>query len=636
MTIHLSIKGMHCTSCETLIREALLELPGVTTASISYANGRGTVDGDDTVRPSDIKKAVEDLGYQAHITNQEIPVDIIETPAKEPLEFSFDVKTSARGSSTIGTDGTPVFDGTIETQRHGELRAPKGMQDIQHIADHLSRILQIGTTMEPMSPKKIAANKTPLKTVPDDQREARQTFLIGKMHCASCAGIIERALKKTAGVKEAHVNFGTEKAQVTFDASYITAARIIETIKKAGYEAVLADTADPDEERKRRQKEMNAYRNKFLAGLVLSLPMLFFMVLDFVSLPFNRAVLPWAGVISLVLATPVQFLIGAGFYKGAWSSLRMKMFNMDSLIAIGTTTAFVYSLVNFVLFALKTGGVLGLEGAKISELYFETAAFLITFVVLGKWLEAKAKGQTSEAIKKLMGLQAKTARVIRNGKTVDISIDDVVADDRILVRPGEKIPVDGKIVKGSSAVDESMITGESVPVEKNEGDKVIGATMNKTGSFEFIATNVGKETVLSQIIRLVEEAQGSRAPIQAFADRISSWFVPAVIGIALVTLAVWLLLGASLSFALMAFTAVIVIACPCALGLATPTAIMVGTGKGAERGILIKGGEPLEAACKINAIIFDKTGTLTKGKPEVTDVLALGSASEDEVIALAA
>ena len=281
--------------------------------------------------------------------------------------------------------------------------------------------------------------------------------------------------------------------------------------------------------------------------------------------------------------------------------------------------------------------MIGIGGEKIPELYFETAAFLITFVILGKWLEAQAKGQTSDAIKKLMGLQAKTARVIRNEQTLDIAIDQVINGDVVLVRPGEKVPVDGIIVKGSSAVDESMITGESLPVEKQVKDTVVGGTMNKTGSFEFQATRVGSETTLSQIIRLVEEAQGSKAPIQAFADKISAYFVPIVIMIAILTFGIWyFLLGATLSFALMAFTAVIVIACPCALGLATPTAIMVGTGKGAEHGLLIKGGEPLEAACHINTIVFDKTGTLTNGKPVVTDIESLRDLDEDEILSIAA
>ncbi len=310
---------------------------------------------------------------------------------------------------------------------------------------------------------------------------------------------------------------------------------------------------------------------------------------------------------------------------------------MDSLIAIGTSTAYLYSLAYFLIYVANNGSLIGLEGMKIPQLYFETAAFLITFVILGKWLEARAKNKTSDAIKKLMGLQAKTARVIRDGVTSDIPVDEVVKGDIVMVRPGEKVPVDGKIIKGMSAVDESMITGESLPVEKQIGDTVVGATINKTGSFEFEATRVGGETTLAQIIRLIEEAQGSKAPIQAFADRISAWFVPAVIGLAVLTFVVWFFfLGAGFAYALMAFTAVIVIACPCALGLATPTALMVGTGRAAEHGILIKGGEPLEIACKVNAIVFDKTGTLTNGKPEVTDVIALGAHDEDEILSIAA
>jgi Cu+-exporting ATPase len=362
------------------------------------------------------------------------------------------------------------------------------------------------------------------------------------------------------------------------------------------------------------------------------------MILDFFPwLPGGTSLLPFVGIVSLVLTIPVQFIIGAGFYKGMWSSLKMKTFNMDSLIAIGTSTAFFYSLVNFLLYVINHRSLLGLNGMKIPDLYFETAAFLITFVTLGKWLEMRTKGKTSDAIQKLMGLQAKTARVIRNGTTQDIPVEEVVHGDIILVRPGERIPVDGKVIKGSSAVDESMITGESIPVEKQIGDMVVGGTMNKVGSFEFEATKVGSETALAQIIRLIEEAQGSKAPIQNFADRISSWFVPAVIGIAIITFIVWyFLFHAGLSFSLMAFTSVIVIACPCALGLATPTALMVGTGKGAEYGILIKGGEALEAACHIDTVVFDKTGTLTNGKPVVTDIVSLGVMDEDEVLQIAA
>lgn len=466
----------------------------------------------------------------------------------------------------------------------------------------------------------------------------KEQIQISGMHCVSCANLIEKSIKKLDGVTQANVNFAAEKAHVVFDENKLSIEDVINAVKKAGYKATLVDEKDPDFERNKKANEIRSYKNRFIFGLVFSAPMLYFMLLDFFKwLPGAESFPPYFGIISLILATPVQFIIGWGFYKGMWSSLKMKTFNMDSLIAIGTSVAYFYSLINFMVFYLANGSLLGLDGTKIADLYFETAAFLITFVILGKWLEAKAKGSTSDAIRKLMGLQAKTARVIRNGKESDIAIDDVVKGDIILVRPGEKIPVDGVIVKGSSAIDESMVTGESIPVEKNVSDHVIGATLNKTGSFEFEATRVGGETTLSQIIRLIEEAQGSKAPIQAFADRISAWFVPAVIGIAILTFLAWFFIfSAGLTFSLMAFTAVIVIACPCALGLATPTAIMVGTGKGAQHGILIKGGEPLEAANRIDTIIFDKTGTLTYGKPEVTDVLSFSRLSEGDVLQISA
>jgi Cu+-exporting ATPase len=456
------------------------------------------------------------------------------------------------------------------------------------------------------------------------KQENQIQLSLSGMHCASCARVIEMQLKKTAGVKTANVNFAAEKATVHFDNSLTDEATLISAVEKAGYQASKLDTMNMAEHEHHREEVIQSYQKKFISGLVLSLPMLYFMLLDFFPLPGKIFLLPYVGIISLVLTFPVQFIIGAGFYKGFWSALKMKTFNMDSLVAIGTSTAFFYSLIQFANYIFYNHSIIGLNGEKIPELYFETAAFLITFVTLGKWLETKTKGRTSDAIKKLMGLQAKTARVIKNKTAVDIPIEQVVAGDIILVRPGEKIPVDGKINKGQSAVDESMITGESIPVEKNINDMVIGATINKHGSFEFMATKVGSETMLAQIIRVVEEAQGSKAPIQAFADKISAYFVPIVIGLAILTFLVWYFaLGATLTFALMAFTSVIVIACPCALGLATPTAIMVGTGKGAEHGILIKGGEPLEAACKIQAIVFDKTGTLTKGQPEVTDIVVV-------------
>ncbi len=467
--------------------------------------------------------------------------------------------------------------------------------------------------------------------------DTRTQLRVHGMHCASCALLIEQSLNKVAGVKTATVNFGAEKASIRFDETQAGISDLITAVKKAGYDADEATKEDAEAESRLRQAELRAIRNRLIASAALSAPLLYFMMIDFFSTLPGVGLLPYVGIVSLILATPVQFIIGKGFYKGMWSSLRMKTFNMDSLIAIGTSTAYVYSLVNLVLYAAANKTVLGLSGGKVPNLYFETAAFLITFVTLGKWLEVRTKGKTSDSIKKLMGLQAKTARVIRGGQTIDIPVEQVAKKDIVIVRPGEKVPIDGVITKGSSSVDESMLTGESLPVEKKIGDTVAGGTINKTGSFEFEVTKIGNETVLAQIIRLVEEAQGSKAPIQAFADRISAWFVPAVIGLAILTFVIWLFaLHSSLSFALMAFTSVIVIACPCALGLATPTALMVGTGKGAENGILVKGGEPLEAACKISTIIFDKTGTLTHGKPEVTDVVSLGAMDEADIMQIAA
>lgn len=562
--------------------------------------------------------------------------EVVATPKEGSNRVSFRVhqEVNAEGVVIEGVDGTRRFEGKVDVRRRGEIDYPASEQKPESLIALLRKVVKFDAAQGSSSLP--SAAPVPQTTALSGDRRA--LLSLGGMHCSSCANLIARGLRKVKGVKEANVNFAAEKARVVFDPRVTDEAALIDAVKKTGYRAELASKADPEADRARRAAEMRSYKRKFLTGALLSLPMFYFMLLDFLAfLPGRSALLPLVGLISFVLATPVQIALGADFYKGAWASLRMKTFNMDSLIAIGTTAAFVYSVVNFMVYAFANGTVLGMNGAKIPELYFETSAFLITFVLLGKWLESKAKGETSEAVKKLMGLQAKTARVLRDGRAIDVPIEEVVAGDTVVVRPGEKIPVDGEITKGSSVVDESMLTGESLPVEKKEGDAVIGATMNKTGSFEFRATKVGADTALSQIVKLIEDAQGSRAPIQGFADRISAWFVPAVIFLALLTFVVWYFaLGASLSFALMAFTAVIVIACPCALGLATPTAIMVATGKGATHGILIKGGEPLEVACKIKTVVFDKTGTLTKGMPEVTDVISLGLNNEARILEIAA
>ncbi|HEX8974346.1 MAG TPA: heavy metal translocating P-type ATPase [Patescibacteria group bacterium] len=591
--ITLEISGMHCSSCELITREELGEMEGVSEIMIDHQNGTGSVVIDDEKTCSEhVIAAIKKAGYEAKVVKEE--------SLKETTDDMHQLKQAVLGMAI----------------------------DVKELKN---AVLSSSPTQTKVSPTAANAPTT------GDANKRVSLSLIG-MHCASCANIIERQLKKTPGVKQANVNFAAEKASVVMDENATDIQKLIDAVSRAGYKAETVDAKDTEYETRKREKEIASYFNKFIFGLVLSLPMLYFMLLDFFKwLPGEKTLAPYVGVFSLLLTIPVQFIIGAGFYKGAWASFKMKTFNMDSLIAIGTSTAFFYSLFNFAAYAAKNGSLIGLDGMKIPNLYFETAAYLITFVVLGKWLEIRTKGKTSDAIKKLMGLQAKTARVIRNGQTLDVAVDDVLHGDIVIVRPGEKVPVDGKITKGSSAVDESMITGESIPVEKNVGDCVIGGTVNKTGSFEFEATKIGSETALAQIIRLIEEAQGSKAPIQNFADKISAWFVPVVIGLAIITFVVWYFaLGETLTFALMAFTSVIVIACPCALGLATPTSLMVGTGKGAEYGVLVKGGEALEAASHIDAVVFDKTGTLTHGKPEVTDILALSDMDEDEILAVAA
>ncbi len=454
---------------------------------------------------------------------------------------------------------------------------------------------------------------------------------INGMDCASCAANLEEALKKVAGVKEVRVNYGSGKASVLTEKELERKEILLEAVTAAGYRANFAATNDPEADWRRKRVETAELFLNFISSLTLSLPLVYFMLFDFFpGLPGAGFWWPYVGLTSLLLTLPIQFFIGARFYRGFWSALRRKTFNMDSLVAIGTSAAFFYSLINYVVYAVGNWSLVA-AGAKIPNLYFETSAFLITFVLLGKWLEARAKGQTSGAIRKLIGLKPKTARIVKEVVTVDVPVSEVKEGEIILVRPGEKVPVDGIITKGNSALDESMISGESLPVEKGVGDGVVGGTINKTGSFEFRATRVGAQTTLAQIIKLVEEAQGSKAPIQALADRISAWFVPAVILAAVLTFCLWFfVLGAGLGFALMAFVSVMVIACPCALGLATPTAIMVGTGRGAEHGILIKGGGPLEAANQIDTLVFDKTGTLTYGKPAVTDIILSSKKSREK------
>jgi Cu+-exporting ATPase len=456
--------------------------------------------------------------------------------------------------------------------------------------------------------------------------EKKETLKISGMSCAACAARIEKKLNKLEGVQKAAVNLATEKASVEYDNSRIKVSDMIKAVEMLGYNAERAGEVSRDREKEQREKEIKHLRAELIISALLSSPLIMAMLLTLVNIDLAFLHNEY---FQLAIATPIQFIIGFRFYKNAFYALRAKSANMDVLVAMGTSAAYFFSIYNAFFVPAK-------PGMMMKELYFESAAVIITLILLGKYLEAAAKGKTSEAIKKLMGLQAKTARVIRNGTEKDIPIEEVKVGDIIVVRPGEKVPVDGKIIEGSSSIDESMLTGESLPVEKKAGDTVVGATINKFGTFKFEATKVGRDTVLSQIVKMVEDAQGSKAPIQKIADKVSGVFVPAVVGIAVITFLVWVLVVGNLTEGIVSAVSVLVIACPCALGLATPTAIMVGTGKGAENGILIKGGEHLETAYKLNTVVLDKTGTITKGQPEVTDIIDLGRMKGDEILSLAA
>lgn len=464
----------------------------------------------------------------------------------------------------------------------------------------------------------------------------QRTFDIEGMTCASCAQTIEKATNKLTGVSKASVNLATEKMVVDFDPSTINVSDITKAVSDAGYEAIeqvdSADTVDKDREKK--QKHIKEMWQRFWLSAVFTVPLLYVAMGHMVGLPLPTFLDPMMhpetfAMVQLILTIPVLYL-GRSFFTVGFKALFKGHPNMDSLVALGTSAAVAYSLYG-------TAMIFSGDPQFTMALYYESAGVILTLITLGKYFEAVSKGKTSEAIKKLMGLAPKNARVFRNGQEMEIPVDSVQLDDTIIVRPGEKIPVDGVVIEGSSAIDESMLTGESMPVEKKVGDNVIGASINKNGSFHFKATKVGKDTALSQIIKLVEDAQGSKAPIAKMADKISGVFVPIVMVLSMLACLAWYFLGQeSWVFALTITISVLVIACPCALGLATPTAIMVGTGKGAENGVLIKSGDALETTHKIQTIVFDKTGTITEGKPKVTDIITTNGMEQDELLRLAA
>ncbi len=458
------------------------------------------------------------------------------------------------------------------------------------------------------------------------------TLKLRGMSCASCANSIEDAIRLLPGVSECSVNFGAELASVTYDPKRTALEAIQDAVDAAGYSAQPVQeqdllTGDDDSERKARLAESRELTRKVWVGGIISailvigsLPVMTGLHIPFIPMWLHNF---W---LQAILTAPVQFWCGKSFYINSWKALKRHAATMDTLIALGTSAAYFYSL-----FVTIFPGFLTAQGL-IESVYYETAAVVITLILLGKLFENRAKGQTSEAIRKLMGLQARTARIIRDGREMEVPIAEVQLGDVILVRPGEKIPTDGEVISGSSAVDEAMVTGESVPVRKQPGDQVIGATINKSGSFKFRTTRVGKDTFLAQIVKLVQQAQGSKAPIQRLADQVTGWFVPAVIAIAIATFIIWYNIMGNVTLALITTVGVLIIACPCALGLATPTSIMVGTGKGAENGILIKGADSLELAHKLQTIVLDKTGTLTQGKPTVTDFVTVnGTANSNEL-----
>ncbi|WP_238903379.1 heavy metal translocating P-type ATPase [Clostridium sp. YIM B02506] len=480
-----------------------------------------------------------------------------------------------------------------------------------------------------------AIEKAGYKAIVDS---STKTLKIEGMTCAACAKAVERATKKLNGVIESNVNFATEKLNISYDSSIVRVSDIKNAIAKAGYKALEEETTTVDKDKERKEKEIKLLWKKFIVSAVFTVPLLIITMGHMFGEPFGfhlpDIIDPMKnprnfGIIQLILVMPVM-IAGHKFFTVGFKSLLRRSPNMDTLIAIGTSAAFLYGI--FAIVQIFGGNI-----DYAYDLYFEAAGVIITLILLGKYLEAVTKGKTSEAIKKLMGLAPKTATIIKDGREIETPIDEVEVGDIIVVKPGEKMPVDGEVVEGNTSVDESMLTGESIPVEKNIGDKIIGASINKNGTIKYKATRVGKDTALAQIIKLVEDAQGSKAPIAKMADIISGYFVPVVISISIISALAWYFFGGETGvFALTIFISVLVIACPCALGLATPTAIMVGTGKGAEYGVLIKSGVALETAHKIKTIVFDKTGTITEGKPKVTDIVVSNGITENNLLQLAA
>jgi Cu+-exporting ATPase len=602
----LIVTGMTCASCAAAIEKALYKNTGVDQVTVNLASEKASIDYDPIkVDLKTLVNTISDAGYG--VSTEKISIKI--------------------GGMTCASCVNHVEKALSKIP--GVISANINLATEKATVDYVK-----GETS--MSEFKQAVKEAGYQILETEENVTKKiSFAVSGMTCASCVSHIEKALKGLNGVNSVNVNLATEKATVEYNPIKVGMVDFRKSVVGAGY-AISAEIADEtsvehDAFTGAARHEARIIRNKLIVSGIIGIYMLIIMISELTGgawLPsfLGNKYLLWA------LATPVQFWAGWQFYKGFWGGLKHRIANMNTLIAVGTSVAYIYSIAAILFPDFIAAGGRG------THVYFDTAVLIIALILLGRFLEARAKGQTSEAIQQLMGLQAKTARIVQDGKEVDIPVEDVQVGDIVIVRPGEKVPVDGRITEGYSSIDESMITGESIPIEKSNGDGVIGATINRTGSFHFEATKVGKETALAQIIKLVEEAQGSKAPIQRLADIIAGYFVPTVIGIAAITFIIWLFLGPApaLTFALLNAVAVLIIACPCALGLATPTAIMVGTGKGAENGVLIRSAEALETAHKIKTIILDKTGTLTQGKPAVTDLVVASGFNEEKLLYIAA
>jgi Cu+-exporting ATPase len=622
-TTYLKLKGMGCGACAKKIEEAINKVAGVEECQVNFDGARAEVAyNPQTTDLEKIQQAVSDAGYSATPLEEKKEEPKEETPQIETTYLRLKGMSCASCANTI-EKAINKLAGVAECSVNFATAQGKVAYNPQKT--NLQEIQQAVTDAgyEAVPPQETERSE-------DSDAESVQVVNLGiqGMSCASCANAIEQAVNKVAGVEECHVNFAASQAKVAYNPQTTDLQHIQQAVTDAGYSATLPEETENGEEGERESLQIEKeLKKKVLVGGIVS------AILVIGSLPMMLGVHwpwfpnwlhnPW---LQLILTTPVMVWCGRSFFEGARTAIQHGNTNMNTLVALGTGAAYFYSL--FPTFFPQFFRDRGLA----PDVYYEAAAVIITLILFGRLLEHRAKKQTSAAIKKLMGLQAKTARVVRDGEETDIPVKEVVVGDVVIVRPGEKIPVDGEIIEGSSTVDESMVTGESVPVEKKRGDEVIGATINKTGSFKFRAARVGKDTVLAQIVKLVKEAQGSKAPIQKLADRVTGVFVPAVIAIAIATFIIWYAITQNLTMAAISAVSVLIIACPCALGLATPTSVMVGTGKGAENGILIKGADSLEIAHKINTIVLDKTGTITKGKPTVTNyITARGTANGNEI-----